>query len=205
MIESIFGWPSTRERHQSAPLLAERETYLSHVLQQGASLDRAKAIAETLIHAVRLLGMSQSRLIDPTEILAASAAWEKDEVFRKRGVGGKYSARKFEGITRGWLRFHGLLTKSNLLEPPFDFIFSKYLHDMRVTQGLSAASISSYQERTVTFLRWFSKKHEDFKDISLNEVDSYLDELRACGWRPRSVAAACCALRNFMRFCERQG
>jgi len=205
MIESIFGWPSTRERHQSAPLLVERERYLSHVLQQGVSLDRAKAIAATLIHAVRLLEMSRSRRIDPTEILAASAAWEKDSTFRKRGVGGKYSARKFEGITRSWLRFHGLLSKPNPLEPSLDFIFGRYLHDMRITQGLAAASISSYQARIVTFLRWFSEKHEDFKDISLNEIDSYLDELRASGWGPKSVAAACCALRNFLRFCERQG
>jgi integrase/recombinase XerD len=205
MIESIFGWPSTRERHQSAPLLEERERYLSHVMQQGSSLGRTKAIAETLVHAVRLLGMSHTRPIDPTEILAASAAWEKDEVFRKRGVGGKYSARKFEGITRGWLRFHGLLTKANILASPFDFVLSEYLHDMQVTQGLAAASISSYRERIITFLKWFSNKHEDITEIALNQIDSYLDKLRASEWQPRSIAAACCALRNFIRFCERQG
>lgn len=37
MIETISPWPSVRLRHESAPLLKEREQYLIHLLQQGYS------------------------------------------------------------------------------------------------------------------------------------------------------------------------
>lgn len=205
MIESMFAWPGTRERHLSTPLLKERERYLAHVQQQGASLHRVKSIAATLVHAVRLLGMSEARSIDPSEVMAASATWEKDEMYRMRGSGGKYSARKFQGITRGWLRFLGLLSKRNILLPPLDSVFAQYLVDMQATQRLAAASIASYQERIISFLAWFQKNQEDFNDLSLGQIDSYLGELHASGWRPKSIAAACCALRNFIRYCERRG
>ena len=37
MIDTLFAWPSVRRRQKEAPLLRERELFLSHLLQQGCS------------------------------------------------------------------------------------------------------------------------------------------------------------------------
>jgi hypothetical protein len=43
VIETISPWRSVRLRHEAAPLLKEREQYLTHLLEQG--FDRAVVIA----------------------------------------------------------------------------------------------------------------------------------------------------------------
>lgn len=149
--------------------------------------------------------MSDLRMIDPTEILLASTVWQEDDKFGLRGVGGKYSALKFQGITRGWLRFHRLLSKAEVVSAPFGPVLTAYLADMQLIQRLADASVYSYRERIATFLNWLGREHCSLNDISLKHICSYLDHLRTIEWKPRSIAAACNALRDFFRFCERHG
>src|SRR6266853_5909367 len=50
MIEGILEEPLALTRHRTAPLLKERELFLSHLLRQGTSHHRVRSIAAYLIH-----------------------------------------------------------------------------------------------------------------------------------------------------------
>ena len=60
MIETISPWRSVRLRHESAPLLKEREQYLTH-LQQRYSRVSVRNTAAYLVHVVRVMNMNWSR------------------------------------------------------------------------------------------------------------------------------------------------
>ena len=44
MLETLFIYKKTTERHQKAPLLKERERYLQHCIEQGYSNSSLKKI-----------------------------------------------------------------------------------------------------------------------------------------------------------------
>jgi hypothetical protein len=44
MIADLFKFKSTRLRHTSAPLLAEREQYLAHLYLRGVSKGRVRTV-----------------------------------------------------------------------------------------------------------------------------------------------------------------
>jgi hypothetical protein len=61
MIESILKKPSAVSRHKQAPLLKEREQFLTHCQQQGTSRKALRNMAAELIAVIRLLGMEELR------------------------------------------------------------------------------------------------------------------------------------------------
>ena len=53
-------------RHEEAPLLPERATFLKHLLEQGTSLPAVRSVAWQLLNVIRLLKRkSQSKPIYP--------------------------------------------------------------------------------------------------------------------------------------------
>jgi hypothetical protein len=60
MIESILEKPSAVSRHKQAPLLKEREQFLTHCQQQGTSRKALRNMAAEL-GVIRLLGMEELR------------------------------------------------------------------------------------------------------------------------------------------------
>jgi hypothetical protein len=53
MINRIFTFESTRVRQRAAPLLEEREAFLSHLYNLSTPIDQLRSIASTLILIVR--------------------------------------------------------------------------------------------------------------------------------------------------------
>jgi hypothetical protein len=71
MIESLFVLRHVRARHREAPMLNEREEYLSHLLRLGATPTNLQSIAAYLLNIVRLLEMTCPRSIAPAQIQKA--------------------------------------------------------------------------------------------------------------------------------------
>src|ERR1700733_13012985 len=88
MVERLFTWPSVRSKQLAAPLLSEREQYLSHLLSQGISVQRVRSIAMLLLHIIRLIELDHPRMVQTEEIEKASIRWTTDiesHVTRKPG------------------------------------------------------------------------------------------------------------------------
>jgi integrase/recombinase XerD len=111
MMEGIFEEPLALTRHRTAPLLREREQFLSHLLRQGTSHHRVRSIAAYLIHIVRLMELTSLRSVDVEEIKKAGKCWANYRGPHRRKKAGKAAAFCFTNVAKKWLRFHGRLTE----------------------------------------------------------------------------------------------
>src|SRR5882757_2283955 len=96
MIDKIFTFESTRARQRRAPLLREREEFLTHLHEQGTSFRRLKSIAAMLLQIIRILPLESPRPVDVYEVKEAADSWKNDSL-RIRGRGMK-NAQSFSSL-----------------------------------------------------------------------------------------------------------
>ena len=200
MIESLVEQAPARLRHQRAPLLRERESYLAHLLRRGTSHKRARSIAGYLIHIVRLLRLSHMRGVDVQEIERAAKRWATYTGLLRRKKAGLTAADCFARVARNWLRFHGNLTVPVVATHPSDMIVRDFVQHLKQRNGLSAETVKGYSSRAGIFLRWWLDRCGQLSSVTLMDVDAFLTERAALGWRPRSLAAQGQALRSFFAY-----
>jgi integrase/recombinase XerD len=75
VLETISPLRSVRLRHEAAPLLKEREQYLTHLLQQGFDRAVVRCTAAYLVHIVRVMNMTSLRSVGQEEIDTAGQVW----------------------------------------------------------------------------------------------------------------------------------
>jgi integrase/recombinase XerD len=80
MIESVLEEPLALGRHRNAPLLREREQFLSHLLRQGTSRRSVRSIAAYLIHIVRLMELTSLQDVESHEIGKTAECWSRRQV-----------------------------------------------------------------------------------------------------------------------------
>lgn len=205
MIESIFVFESTRSRQREAPLLKEREQYLSYMLDQGVSKQRVRTIASMLLHVIRLMDLNCLRVVDRAEIQEGSQRWLMDTGSHKTRRPGECSVSSFTYTATNWLQFHNLINTPAAPAGPTGVIVEEFLHFLKVTRGMSPQTTRTYGSRIFHFLSWAMVRHERLSMISLHDVDDYLESKRGVGCLPRTIASFCAALRMFFRYAEIRG
>ena len=75
MFEQIFQTRRLIERHRQAPLRAEREQYLRHLVEQGFCHSKLSGAATYMIHIIRVLGLHELRVVDEEEIEKGANFW----------------------------------------------------------------------------------------------------------------------------------
>ncbi len=202
MIESLFAFASTRARYLEAPLLKERVDYLWHLHHQGRNRKHLRLTAARLLNSIEFLNLTNARPVDRLEILNAGARWAADPAVGRRGKGTKNSAYNFSRTTIQWLRFNGLFVEVRKPELPFDALVNSHLENLQVIKGLSPVTVSNLRGRLSKFQKWVAGREISIENITLNDLDAFLDLLQGKGWRPRSIASTSEALRGFFRYCE---
>lgn len=204
MLEGLMKRPFSLNRHRQAPLLKEREAFLSHLQQQGTSRKALRNLAGTLLNVIRVLKLNEMRDVSLEEIRQAARRWVREQHSNPRARSYANTALFFTRAARNWMRFHGHLT----LVPKAPMRFASELNDFRrymsEEQGLSEYSIRSHCLKTAQFLEWCAERHRLLARVRVEDVDDYLAMKGASGWKRRSVAANADALRAFFRYAERR-
>src|SRR5665213_638890 len=204
MIENIFAFESSRSRQRDAPLLREREEYLSYMLNEGVSKQRVRTIAAMLLHIIRLMELTCFRAVDLAEIQQAAQRWLTDTSHKTR-PNGRSSTSSFMYTARNWFRFHNMISAPIATEEPAEIILREFLHFINITRGMSPRTTRKYGSRVSHFLRWALTRRDNLAMISLTDVDEYLETKRLAGCLPRTIASCCAAFRIFFRFAEIRG
>jgi integrase/recombinase XerD len=201
----VLGQSSfVRVRQNAAPLRREREQYLIHLLNQGTSPAYVRAVAGRLVHINRILDMSEPRAVSSAEVEGATQKWLRYvEDHQSRGVRPS-SAYTFHNAAENWLRFHSLLIASEQRAGRFDTELQCFLQFVATCQP-STDSVRNQRARISVFLAWAGERYTRISDVSLIEVDQFLDEKRRSGLKPRSLASYCHSLRTFFRYAAHQG
>lgn len=203
MIESISACPLLCSKHRAAPLLAERDQYLQHLLAIGMHPSRVRCTATFLIHIVRILELTTLREVSSTEIERASQRWIEYRSLDQKNAGAATSVttKNFSRIARGWLRFHRLLDQGTP-PGPFDRELENFRSALPSHQGLSPATVAGYVSRAHCFLDWLARSELDLANVSLITIDRFLTEKRESGWKLGTLATQCLALRAFFKYAE---
>ena len=205
MLEEFLEHPFSLNRHRQAPLLKEREAFLSHLQQQGTSRKALQNLAGTLLHVMRLLKLNEMRDVSPEEIRRAARRWARQQRSNPRAHSYYNSASSFIYAAKKWLRFHGRL---RLPTPPlmrFANQLSNFARYMTEEKGLSPHSVRSHCSQTSRFLQWFGERHRSLGRARVEDVDKFLAMKGASGWNRRSVSVAAHALRAFFRYAGTRG
>lgn len=207
MIESVTHYPSVHMRHRSAPLLRERDEYLTHLLEKGLEPARVRCVAAFLVHVVNLLALDRLRSVEQDEITEASNRWleYRSPQRRKTGVASGTTTENFARIAKSWLSFHGCLVLPSSSTPEFDFLIDEFRDTLTSKRGLSPATVQSYSSRAQDFLRWVSAWRSELALVTMNDVDRFLTSKRAAGWEVSTIATQCQALRAFFGYAEERG
>jgi site-specific recombinase XerD len=204
LIESVSIKPGFQRRHYLAPLLKEREQYLTHLLQIGWDTKRVRATAGYLIHIVHLMRLTSLRSVELAEIEEAAARWADDKGSERIGKRQGTSPRTFAINARQWLRFYGALNVPASPPSLFDARIDGFKSALE-SRGMATITIQVYVSRIRNFLRWVSKRHDDLSLLALHDVDDYLAENRQAGKLLSTIASQCIALRAFFIVAEDRG
>jgi hypothetical protein len=126
MLDAFLEHPFFLNPHRQAPLLKERESFLSHLQQQGTSLKALRNLLGELQHVVRLLKLTEMRDVALEEIQQAACCWARQQ----RANGTPHPGRRAN--CPGGIWFWGCLWPKHYLQtclgctsiriiPPLDF------------------------------------------------------------------------------------
>jgi len=202
LFDEISSWPSLHARHETAPLLPEREQYLATMLKRGVSRIVVRSTASYLIHIVRLLRMTSLRKVELNEIEAAGQGWAAYEGPLRKKLKRPGAPFMFVRVAQSWLRFHGQLATRP--PNPFQHLGEEFAEAKRI-QGLSSVTVDTLRDRVLTFLRWFGDQHQDLNSVSLRHIDEFLAIKRREGWTVRTIASSSGTLRSFFKYAELRG
>lgn len=205
MLEEFLEHPFFLNRHRQAPLLKERESFLSHLQQQGTSRKALRNLSGELLHVVRLLKLNEMRDVSLAEIRRAAQCWARQQRANPRAHSYGNSASFFIYAAKKWLRFHGRLKLPSAPLMRFADQLSDFARYMTEEQGLSPHSVQSHIWKTSGFLEWFAERHRLLARSRIEDVDEFLAMKGASGWNRKSVSVAAQALRAFFRYAETRG
>lgn len=205
MIDSLFSLECVREKHRQAPMLVEREKYLSYLAEIGVQQRRLKLIANMLIHVVRLLEIEEIRPIDMVEIRRGCQLWVQYSSVLHHHTVSKTSFNSFKLAAINWLRFHGCLREEPKQAPRFNDLLTDFLRAMQFRRGLSPITLKSYGRRIAGFLQWLQPRCSHFSEVRVRDIEAYIDAKQLEGWSRRSISIVCSTLRTFFEYAEQQG
>jgi integrase/recombinase XerD len=203
VIETLFTRRSALRRHLDAPLLHERERYLTHLLQQGTREEQVRLVAARLLRLIRLMDMSMLRLVEVSEIDIATSGWRAEAVALRLPLPSDASAIKFQRTALNWLNFHQSLIPTVDAPEPYADVLSEYLSFVNFT--VSPVTAATYFRCASGFLSSVQKCQPILSQMSTIDIERYIESLRSRGCRPSSIANECTSLRNFLRFTEGRG
>jgi len=201
LFADLFQFPRVIFKYLHAPLLAERSKYLLYLRRNGVPRTRLQSTASLQIHAIELLGLSEARLISAKQVQDAGAKWGMGSAQRKRTR--PSNATCFIQTTVSWLTFIGLFVQPEAAKLPFASLVASYLEESRI-RGHAEATIYNRNRLLSSFQIWLGSRHDYFAELSLNDIDDFMDSRRAKALRQRTLRHICEEIRLFVRYCESQ-
>ena len=205
MIEGLYQFKYSRTRQIAAPLLNEREQYLSHLLELGFKPSKLRSTASMLLNVVRLLDLSSLDTVDIEKVFQASERWLNDPVSDKKWQPGYRGPDGFTRTALSWLRFHGKLDEHMPAPTLIELLMGDFRVFLRDRRGMLPPSVLWYGIRAKVFLRWTLSIQKDLSSISMSDIDAFLDSKRAAGCLPKTITSYCTCLRMFFKFAEIRG
>jgi integrase/recombinase XerD len=204
MIDSVFLVECERKKHREAPLLRERERYLTYLFEIGTRRERIRNVATMLLHVVRLLELETPRPVGMDEIMQGCQRWVDDLIAYRHRTLDMASSYTFQRIATNWFRFQGSLIVAPKPESRFGHFLSEFLNDMRSQRGLALETLKCYRAQVSSFLNWLESRCTELSNVRALDIEDYVEQKRSDGWSRSTICASCSALRTFFGYAEQR-
>lgn len=198
MFDQFFRDQATVARYHQSAFAAERQLYLSKLMEEGRSVETLRNIAWILIYVARHLPVHQSE-VTPIEIEAAAAAWAMTT--HRSATCLHVGQREFVFHATNWMRLLGRLREPEV-KRPFAAETDAFLQFAVGERGLSPSTIRHYRVCIGEFLCWVERQNKALLEVTHEDLSSYFRVLAQRGLKRTSIALHVAKLRNFLRFAE---
>jgi site-specific recombinase XerD len=196
MFETLLRTEAARRRYREAPFAAERERYLRHRADLGATRASLKFMNRELLWIARLL--------EPDAANGVEMAQLQELVRRRASVHrGATTAQRTIVMARPWLQFLGWWRTPDVILP-FQDLLDCYVAWMRDERGFSASTVEMWRHQIGRFLQWCATANRHLGDLQPSDIDRYFVE-GAQRWSRVTVSGIASALRVFLRHAAAQG
>jgi integrase/recombinase XerD len=195
MFQRLLSSATALRRHQDAPFAAERERYLQHCFDFGATYASLRIKSNELLWAARLLGEDALHGIDNEKLQTI--------VTRRTSVqNAPTTGQRFIEITRPWLRFLGWWKEPSVAFE-FQTVLDEYCRWMSDERGFSDSTCVSWRDRIRNFLQWCCATGRELFLLQPTDIDEYFAE-NAKHWSRVTVSNMTGVLRVFLRYAASQ-
>jgi integrase/recombinase XerD len=197
MFQELFLHEITRRRHRDAPFADERERYLQHCAEQGATRATLRLKGNELLwiaghlDAAAPLGVNIEKLHDIVRE-------------RQSALKGKTTGKRLIDIARPWLKFLGWW-RPPIVALRLQSQLDRYVAWMHDERGFTPSTVAQWRRKTARFLLWCEQTNRQLGALRPSDIDSYFVSEGTGRWSRVSVANTASALRVFLRYAATQG
>lgn len=203
MFDSLFTKAETLTRHLQAPYAEERARYLAHCAQHGYTRHTLLFKARELLWVARKLQGYPDLQLTQAQLEDVAQDWQAREQAWGQRLSTAWTRRRFIEVARPWLRFLGTWRESRP-SVPFAQYLTAFVEWMRDERGLAATTIERRADSLRQFLQWYGSLQRPFSAIHPTDIDAFLAQGSARGWRRVTVNNRASALRAFFRYGAQQ-
>lgn len=204
MIEKLFKYPVVLARHKTAPLLKERECFLSHRAEQGYARVTLRKTAWELLLLTRVFQVSPGAVVTTEQLSEAADQWARRHS-RRCTLSRRRARNAFLSVAIPWLRFIGCLREPEVRRTPSEELIDDFSGWMRNERGLSEITIRNRCFHVKKFLQWYQGRARPISAVAATDIDAFLAGRGAELWSRVSVATCAKALRAFFRHAGMRG
>jgi site-specific recombinase XerD len=185
--------------------VVERQRFLEHCAEQRFGKRGLERIAGILLTAATDLQAHGGLDIGHAGLESAVTRIEKVRTGAGFGRGAREYRRGFLLITARWLRFIGRLQGPAARPRPYAALLDDFARWMTEERGLSAITVKSRRWHLGQFLDWLHERGRRVPDLTLRDLDAYLQHLHAKGLSRVAIKNYINAVRAFIRHAEQRG
>lgn len=188
--------PEELNCHNEAPFAIERDRYLRHCEDSGATPNSLKVKRNELIKIAHGLPENPSQGVNMGQLQEMARQ-------RRSKCNGMTTESRVIAIGRPWLRFLGWW-REPIIELPFQNQLDSYVSWMRDERGFSPCTVGQWQGRITQFLQWCVDTERRLNALRPSDIDAYFIQ-NASRWGRISMKGMTGALRIFLRYAASQG
>jgi len=205
MFEQLAKRGAALRRYRTEPYAQERERFLNHLWDCGYSLRRLRIINWRLLDIASRVDLSERTLYRREQLGEFAEAWtQQTRQPRMRPKTVQVKKAEFVFVAERWLRFLQRLDESAARQP-FTEHLEQFLTHLKNDRGFSAVTIHNRRRSLGRFLAWLHGRGTPVCDVGPVDINDYLANCAACGWKRTTVSFHVQSLRSFFRYAGIQG
>ena len=205
MFEAIFSCPITITACRTAPLVDDRQHYLTHCIDHGAKRGTLRQVVRTQLHLVDCLDLQIGECVSLDQIESAARSPVKPVGYHTKRLNSARMIKAFIHQAIRWLRFIDRYEEPNTLHHSQVAEITAFAQWMRCERGLAESTIKGRCGVIHRLFEWWHECGVTLATLQITDIDQALARYQVTGQYRRSTinlyAQIMCA---FFHFAEHQ-